>query len=53
MRATLGAENLTLIRHFAFNLLRGYRGDRHSVPRRQRLCNWDLAYQLKVLQSSV
>jgi predicted transposase YbfD/YdcC len=53
VRASLGAENFALVRHFAFNLLRGYRGDRYSIPRRQRLCDWDLAYRLKVLQSSV
>lgn len=51
VRARLGAENLAVVRHFAFNLLRGYRGDRHSLPRRQRFCDWDLAYRLKVLQS--
>ena len=53
VRARLGAENLALVRHFAFNLLKGYPGDRYSIPRRQRLCDWDLAYRLRVLQSSV
>lgn len=39
------AENLAVVRHFALNLIRGYKKDRFSVPRRRRLCDYRLAYR--------
>jgi predicted transposase YbfD/YdcC len=43
------AENFGVIRHFALNLIRNYRGDRYSVPRRRRLCDYNVDYREMLL----
>ena len=48
-RTNNAAENLAVIRHFALNIIRGYRGDRLSVPRRRRLCDYRLDYREQLL----
>lgn len=48
-RTQHAAENLAVIRHFAFNLIRRHTGDRYSVPRRRRLCDYDVAYREALL----
>jgi predicted transposase YbfD/YdcC len=52
VRAHHGAENLAVVRHFAYNLLRRC-SDKKSMRRRQRLCDWDHGYRLRVLQGGV
>ncbi len=51
-RTKYAAENLAVVRHFALNLVRRYKGDRYSVPRRRRLCDYRLNYREKLLQMS-
>lgn len=48
-RTKNAAENLAVVRHFALNLVRSYSGDRYSVPRRRRLCDYDTEYRERVL----
>jgi predicted transposase YbfD/YdcC len=48
-RTKYAAENLAVVRHFAFNLIRGYSGDRYSVPRRRRLCDYRVGYREMLL----
>jgi predicted transposase YbfD/YdcC len=48
-RTKYAAENLAVVRHFALNLIRRYRADRYSVPRRRRLCDYDVAYREELL----
>ena len=43
------AENLAVVRHIALNLVRQYGGDRHSIPRRRRLCDYKLDYRERLL----
>ena len=52
IRTGHAAENFAVIRHFAFNLIRNYKGDRYSVPRRRRLCDYDRNYRWRVLQAA-
>ena len=47
------AENLGVIRHIALNILRNYEGDRFSVPRRRRKCDYDPSYRQRVLAAAV
>jgi predicted transposase YbfD/YdcC len=51
-RTKYAAENLAVVRHFALNLIRQYGGDRYSVPRRRRVCDYDLDYREKLLGRS-
>jgi predicted transposase YbfD/YdcC len=48
VRTEHAAQNLALIRHFVFNLLRRAT-DKHSMRRRRRLCDWNRDYRVKVL----
>lgn len=48
-RTKYAAENLAVIRHFALNLVRGFPGDRYSVPRRRRLCDYRIDYRERLL----
>lgn len=48
-RSKYAAENLAVVRHFALNLVRNYHGDRYSVPRRRRLCDYRPDYRQKLL----
>ena len=48
-RVQHAAENLAVIRHIALNIVRNYQGDRYSVPRRRRLCDYQTDYREKVL----
>lgn len=48
-RTKYAAENLAVVRHFALNLIRRYSGDRYSVPRRRRLCDYDTDYREALL----
>jgi predicted transposase YbfD/YdcC len=49
-RTKHAAENLAVVRHFALNLVRRYSGDRYSVPRRRRLCDYRVDYREKLLE---
>jgi predicted transposase YbfD/YdcC len=40
IRTGNAAENFAVVRHFALNIIRNYKGDRYSVPRRRRLCDF-------------
>jgi predicted transposase YbfD/YdcC len=46
------AENFAVVRHFALNLIRNYKGDRFSVPRRRRLCDFNKDYRQHLLTAS-
>ncbi len=48
-RTKYAAENLAVVRHFALNLVRSYSGDRYSVPRRRRLCDYKVDYRERLL----
>ena len=52
IRTGHAAENFAVVRHFALNLIRNYKGDRYSVPRRRRLCDYDRNYRVGVLQAA-
>lgn len=43
--------NLNIVRNFALNAVRSYTGDKKSMPRRRRLCDYDLDYREAVLAS--
>lgn len=49
IRTGHAAENFAVVRHFALNVIRNYNGDRFSVPRRRRLCDYDKGYRERVL----
>lgn len=49
VRTANAAENLATVRQFALNLIRGYSGDKYSVPRRRRLCDYDTDYREQLL----
>ena len=51
IRTGHATENFAVVRHFALNLIRNYKGDRYSVPRRRRLCDYDRDYRSRVLQA--
>jgi predicted transposase YbfD/YdcC len=51
-RSKHAAENLAVVRHFALNLARSYSGDRYSVPRRRRLCDYNVEYRETILGAS-
>ena len=51
IRTGHATENFAVVRHFALNLIRNYEGDRYSVPRRRRLCDYDRDYRSRVLQA--
>ena len=46
------AANFIVIRHFAVNLIRSYTGDRLSVPRRRRLCDYRPEYRAQLLAAT-
>jgi len=48
-RVRYAAENLAVVRHFALNIIRNYTGDKLSVPRRRRLCDYKIDYREKML----
>jgi len=52
IRTGHAAENFAVVRHFALNVIRHYQGDRYSVPRRRRLCDFHRAYRDKVLRAA-
>jgi predicted transposase YbfD/YdcC len=52
IRTGHAAENFAVVRHFALNLIRNYKGDRYSVSRRRRLCDYDREYRERVLQAA-
>jgi len=52
IRTGNAAENLAIVRHLALNIIRSYKGDRLSVPRRRRLCNFHRDYRHTVLQAA-
>lgn len=49
VRTQNAAENLATVRQFALNLIRSYSGDKYSVPRRRRLCDYDSEYREQLL----
>ena len=48
-RTKNAAENLGIVRHIAMNLVRNYTGDRYSIPRRRRLCDYKPGYRDELL----
>jgi predicted transposase YbfD/YdcC len=48
-RTKYAAENLAVVRHFALNLIRRHSADRLSVPRRRRMCDYNIAYREALL----
>jgi predicted transposase YbfD/YdcC len=52
-RTLHAAENLAVVRHFVVNILRNFRGDKYSMPRRRRLCDYDPAYRSRVLKAAM
>ncbi len=53
IRKDNAAENFAVVRHFALNIIRSFKGDRYSVPRRRRLCDFRPDYRTRVLQAAV
>ena len=51
IRTGNATENFAVVRHFALNIIRSYRGDKYSVPRRRRLCDFHQDYRERVLRS--
>lgn len=49
IRTGNATENFAFIRHFAFNIIRNYKGDCYSIPRRRRLCDFHKDYRNKVI----
>ena len=49
IRTENAAENLATVRQFVLNLIRSYSGDKYSVPRRRRLCDYDPEYRDRLL----
>lgn len=52
IRSSHAAENFAVVRHFALNVIRNHKGDRYSVPRRRRLCDYDRNYRKRLLQGT-
>jgi len=52
IRTGNAVENFGVVRHFALNLIRNFKGDRYSVPRRRRLCDYNRGYRSRVLQAA-
>jgi len=50
IRSSHATENFAVVRHFALNVIRNHKGDRYSVPRRRRLCDYDRRYRKRLLQ---
>lgn len=46
------AKNFIVLRHFAVSLIRAYDGDKLSVPRRRRLCDYKPAYREALLAAT-
>ena len=42
-------KNLAVVRHFAINILKRHKGDRYSIPRRRRLCDFHEDYRSAIL----
>jgi predicted transposase YbfD/YdcC len=53
IRTGNAAANFAVVRHFALNIIRNYKGDRYSVPRRRRLSDFNPDYRNRVLQAAV
>ena len=53
IRTGNAAANFAVVRHFALNIIRNYKGDRYSVPRRRRLSDFHPEYRNRVLQAAV
>lgn len=50
-RTANAAENLNVVRAFAINGLRAFTGDKLSLPRRRRLCDYNPDYRDEILAS--
>ena len=48
-RVNYAAENLAVVRHIALNIIRSYNGDRYTMARRRRMCDYKLPYRKKLL----
>jgi predicted transposase YbfD/YdcC len=53
IRTGNAAENLNLIRHFAFSILKAYKKDKLTVSKRRLHCDYKLDYRMKVLANAV
>lgn len=49
VRKNNAAANFIVVRHFAVSLIRSYAGDKLSVPRRRRLCDYRVGYREELL----
>lgn len=52
-RAKNAAANFGVVRTYSLNLIRAWKGDKLSVPRRRRLCDYSLDYRTALLAASV
>ena len=50
LRAGHGAKNMSVVRHFAINLIRN-QPDKLSIKRRRKRASWDTQYLLQILQA--
>lgn len=53
IRTKNAAENLAVIRHFALSWIRCFTGDRVSLRRRRRRCDYSLEYRMRVLAAAI
>ncbi|MCK5799950.1 MAG: ISAs1 family transposase, partial [Deltaproteobacteria bacterium] len=51
IRSGNATANFAVVRHFALNIIRAYKEDQYSVPRRRRLCDFHRDYRERVLRS--
>jgi predicted transposase YbfD/YdcC len=49
VRKDNAAANFIVLRHFAVSLIRAYQGDKYSVPRRRRQCDYNTDYREQLL----
>jgi predicted transposase YbfD/YdcC len=52
-RADYSAENLNIIRHWSYNLLKTEKSKKVSISTKRLMCGWDEAYILKVLELNI
>ena len=53
VRTHHAAENLAVVRQFALNIVRAFQGDRRSLRRRRKRCDYNFDYRSRVLAASV
>ena len=48
-RADNSAENLNIIRHMSYNMLKNDTGTKASLNTKRHMCSWDDKYLIKIL----